>query len=372
MARKSKSTFGIGVIGAGSMGRIHAQCFAADKGCTIAAVFNPTRSKAEELAKAYGAAVEDTAEALIKRDDVQIVSIASPQTVHCEQILAAAAAGKHIFCEKPLALTIEELDAVEAAVKKAGVTLMVGHQMRFHPVILAVKQAMKRVGPVFAIDFEWAFRIGGATGRCWETYRLGGFFMELGCHAADLARFLGGPIQHVSAHTLRMNHERITEDYTHSLLKFDSEAIGSIIVSANHRNQLQGLLRARVLGEKGRIDFTCYPYGREMNEATITFDRGKSVFVADTTTEKLPLKAGRAMYGDFPGFYDIYHQEVANYLKAIRTGSEPACTLADGRSAVEVVLAIYDQQHRATSQPNFTGAKRDFVSDASSHPALKR
>jgi predicted dehydrogenase len=363
---------GIGIVGTGLMGSIHAECFAREKDARLVAFQSRTRSKAEELAAKHGGQVFDTVDKLLASPEVDAVVIASPQAHHRDQALAAVRAGKHVLCEKPLALTVKEMDEIAAAAKKSRVTFAVGHQMRFHPVILAVKQAMPKLGAIFAIELQWAFRIDATSGRCWATYREGGFCMELGCHAADLARFLMGPIRNVSANTLRFNHGRLTEDHTHALLQFDTFATGSIVISANFRDGRHGQLKGRILGDKGRIEFTCYPYAREGNEATLLIDKTKDWAKPVFDARKLPVKTPRSLFEVYPGFYDIYQKQARNFLDAVKGKAKPVCTLEDGRSAVEVVLAIYDEQSRNTREPNFRRKKKSYRSDKTSHPALAR
>jgi predicted dehydrogenase len=367
-----KHPIGIGIVGAGLMGSIHADCYSRRRDCRIVGYFSRTPARAQELAARYGGEVYGSLDEMLADRRVDAVNLSTPQAVHAAQVIAAARAGKHIFCEKPVGLTGGELDAMERAVRRAGVTFMAGHQLRFHPVVCVVRKNLPRLGALYHLDIEWTLRIAGHKGRCWESYRLGGFFMELGCHVADLAQYLFGPVADMSAYTLRLNPERITEDYTNCLLKFESGAVGSILVSANHRTGRQGLMRGRVIGEKGRIDFTVYPYARSFNSATLVFDHGKSVFVPDVTVRRLRVSGRPSPHRVYAGFFDVYEQEAAAFLKAVRTGTEPPCTFADGRRAVEVVLAAYHHQGMASRRCNFVKRPSRYRSDAACHPLLKR
>src|SRR5688500_5820011 len=152
MAKSNGKPLGIGIIGCGLMGGIHAESFAKAKGARLIGFTNRTRDKAEQLAKKLG--------------------------------------GGEVF------------DSVEAMLADP----------RIHPVIEAVKAAMPKLGRCYHLDLEMCFRIGALEGRCWMDYRSGGFFMELGVHLADLARHIMGPIDHVQASTLRLNPKRVTED----------------------------------------------------------------------------------------------------------------------------------------------------------------
>jgi predicted dehydrogenase len=365
MSRKIR----VGVLGCGLMGGIHAACYAREKNCEIVGFHNRTREKAEQLAARFGGAVFDSPEALLAAPQLDAVSITTAQQVHATQIVAAAQAAKHTLCEKPVGLTAQEFQEIERALRASGVTFMTAHQLRFHPVIEWIKRRQPRLGRIFHLSLEMSFLIKGHEGRCFEDFRSGGFFMELGCHLTDLSRYLCGEVNHVAGHTLRLDPQRVTEDCTHCLLQFESGAIGSILVSANYRVKRQGLLQGRILGENGRIDFTIYPYARAFNAATLTLDHGQSTFVPDVTTEKFPTeKLPPSLFPDYRGFFDVYQREVHAFLHAARTSTPPPVTFADGRAAVELVLATYAAQGKATDKPN-NGAL-PYRADAACHPAL--
>jgi predicted dehydrogenase len=359
----------VGVLGCGLMGGIHAACYAREKDCEIVGFHNRTRDKAAKLAAKFGGAVFDSAEALLHAPQLDAVSITTAQQVHAEQIIAAARAGKHILCEKPVGLTAHEFEQIERTLQKSGVTFMAAHQLRFHPIIEWVKQNQPRLGRVYHLSLEMSLLIKGHEGRCFEDYRSGGFFMELGCHLTDLSRHLMGEVRHVSGHTLRLDPQRVTEDCAHSLLQFQSGAIGSILVSANYRIKRQGLLQGRILGENGRLDFTIYPYARAFNAATLTLDAGQSIFVPDVTIEKfLTDELPPSQFSTYRGFFDVYQREVHAFLEAVRQSTPPPVTFADGRAAVELVLATYAAQGAASDKPN--GGALPYRADAACHPML--
>ncbi len=361
---------GVGIIGCGLMGGIHAECYARERGCRIVGFQNRSREKAEALSKKFGGKVYGSVKQLLADPHVDAVSITSSQQVHAEQLIAALRAGKHVLCEKPLALTPREMDAIEKAASRSRRVVMVAHQLRFHPIVEAIRRDMPKLGPVYHADYEWTFRIGADKGRCWADYRSGGFFMELGCHLADLARHLMGEVRHVQANTLRLNSRRVTEDYTHALLQFESNAVASLLVSANHRTTRQGMLRGRIIGQKGRIDFTIYPYQRSMNSATMTLDGGKSIFVPDAKVHPIKAKFPASLFKVYPGFFDVYQRETTAFLESIRKRKTPPITVADGRAAVEIILAAYQSQGLATDKSNFRRGNRKYRADVACHPAL--
>ncbi|MCD1261765.1 Gfo/Idh/MocA family oxidoreductase [Paenibacillus athensensis] len=120
---------GIGVVGCGYFGAELARAANGIAGLRVAAVYGGSR--AASLAEELGCAEEQELEALVKRDDIQAVIVASPSHLHAEAALLAASYGKHVFCEKPVALTLRDCAAMTRACKDAGVLLMAGHIMHF-------------------------------------------------------------------------------------------------------------------------------------------------------------------------------------------------------------------------------------------------
>jgi len=135
---------GVGVIGVGRMGRRHAENLRSlvPEGRLVAVAdvdFEAARRFADELEVPH---YFDTVEALVERNDVEAVVIASPSKFHLSAVQTAAAAGKHILCEKPLALTLEDVDLAIEAARKAKVVLQVGFMRRYDPVY---REAYKRI-----------------------------------------------------------------------------------------------------------------------------------------------------------------------------------------------------------------------------------
>ena len=368
-----KKKIRVGIIGCGLMGGIHAACYAREPNCEIVGYWNRTRDKAERLATQFGGKIFGSVAALLAAPEIDAVCISTVQQFHAEQVLAACKADKHIFCEKPVGLTVTEFDAMQLALETSGVTFMIGHQLRFHPVVQWLQQHKPRLGRVFHSHMEMNFLIRGHEGRCFEDYRSGGFFMELGCHLADLSRFLMGEVHHVSGHTLRLDDKRVTEDCTHALLQFQSGAIGSILVSANMRSKRQGLLIGKLAGENGHLEFSIYPYSRAFNTASLVLDGMQSTFVPDTKIVKFPIQSLSPSLTPktYAGFFDIYQQEARAFLHSIRTSTLAPITFEDGRRAVEIVLAAYSGQGDISDSPNFQNGLRRYRADQECHPALK-
>ncbi len=135
----------VGLIGAGRMGSFHAENLAQRvPGATLAAIADPQPGAAQKLAEKLGIdkAYSDL-QALLNDADIDAVAIAAPARSHAELVIAAAQAGKHVFCEKPMAVTLDEADRAIAATKKAGVVLQAGFNRRFVSGFAAAIEAVK-------------------------------------------------------------------------------------------------------------------------------------------------------------------------------------------------------------------------------------
>jgi myo-inositol 2-dehydrogenase/D-chiro-inositol 1-dehydrogenase len=134
---------GIALFGSGRMGQIHGRNLAQQHGVKFQCVNDPYVEGAQKLAAEFGAKVSASIDEAINDPAVHAVVIASPTTTHSDLIMRAAQAGKHIFCEKPVDLSLDRAQACLDAVKKAGVHCMIGFQRRFDPTFLAARQAIE-------------------------------------------------------------------------------------------------------------------------------------------------------------------------------------------------------------------------------------
>ena len=192
MKLSDDGVLGVGVIGAGRIGLVHLEALSSCESAKAVIISNPTVSKAEAAALKYKLEhfTRDFNE-VIHHPDVEAVWICSPSQFHAEQIKACAAAGKHIFCEKPIATDLKETVEAINACNKAGVKLMTALQRRFDPNFQRVKQAIVggEVGEIVQVKLcsrdpappPFEYVKGG-----------GGLFKDMAVHDLDMARFLMG------------------------------------------------------------------------------------------------------------------------------------------------------------------------------------
>ena len=187
----------IGIIG--SQFEADVLAAAVKMGChgEVIAVASPTDGHAEALARRHGiaTATQDYRE-LLANPDLELVALAVPNDLHCEITLEAAAAGKHVMVEKPLALTLDECDQMIAACRAAGVHLFYGEELFFTPKYAKAKEMADQgaFGSVFLVK-QSEMHFGPHADWFWDVERSGGgAFMDLGCHGlAFCFWFLGRP-----------------------------------------------------------------------------------------------------------------------------------------------------------------------------------
>lgn len=193
----------IGIIGCGKIAQVrHIPEYAENPDAELAAFFSPNRTRAEEQARKYGGKVYDTAESLLADPDIDAVSICAANYAHAELTIKALEAGKHVLCEKPMATTLADCEAMVACAKKQGRFLMVGHNQRLAKAHFTAKQLIDEglIGTI--ISFRTTFGHGGP-----ETWSISpgkdvwffdkkraamGVMADLGVHKTDLIQYLTG------------------------------------------------------------------------------------------------------------------------------------------------------------------------------------
>jgi myo-inositol 2-dehydrogenase / D-chiro-inositol 1-dehydrogenase len=182
----------VGVIGTGRIGRMHAELLERRvPGLSLAAVFDTDSAAAQAVGSAFGAPVAGSAEELIASPDVDAVAVCSGAATHVELIVATAAVGKPIFCEKPLSLSLGEVDRALAAVDDANVLLQIGFNRRFDPGHKSVRDAVVAgdIGHLHLIRIS--SRDPDPPARAYLEIS-GGLFLDTTIHDFDMARFVAG------------------------------------------------------------------------------------------------------------------------------------------------------------------------------------
>ena len=242
------------IIGMGSWGQNLVKCVQG-KSDAIRFVAGATRTpaRAEEFGRRHGISVQASFEAVLADSSIDAVVLATPHSMHTEQIVAAARAGKHVFTEKPLGLTAAHSEAAVRACAEHKVTLAVGYNWRFQPALQEIRRMLAdgRLGKVLHIEGNFCGPSVHRFGRDhWRQDRgegPAGGMTGRGVHVVDAMLYLAGAIDSVYALSFRLVQDFGVDDTTSMLFRFKSGAtgyLGTIIASAE-------TWRMQVFGSKG-------------------------------------------------------------------------------------------------------------------------
>ncbi len=219
----------VGIIGAGFMGSTHAAAWA-ETPAQIAGIVAESEAAAADLAARYQTRVYPSLAAILP--DVDVVDICTPTHLHAEMALAAAAAGKQIVCEKPLARTVEQGQAMIAACRAAGVKLLVAHVVRFFPeYALARAQVVAgQIGRPGVVRLaRGSFRPKKPLGNWFlDEAKSGGLILDLMIHDFDYARWVAGEVESVFARSVGTQHPHAPIDYGLAILRHQGGALSHV------------------------------------------------------------------------------------------------------------------------------------------------
>lgn len=227
----------IGVIGLGWMGSHHGRNILGNPNAELAAICDADEQNVQSFRAATGCACPSFKEyPELLKSRIDAVIIASPNAMHAEMAIAAAEARKHIYCEKPLAITIADCRRVREAVEKAGVKFLIGYHRRLNPLYQYVKNLLAdgKLGKAFMIESDYIHHVPGDLG-IWTWIgkeSIGGSIFHAGSgHNVDLVRYFGGDITEVACLKgvfLPRANQVETEDTALALYRFESGAIGKV------------------------------------------------------------------------------------------------------------------------------------------------
>jgi phthalate 4,5-cis-dihydrodiol dehydrogenase len=226
----------MGIAGLGRAFTLMLPTLVADPRVELVAAADPGSEATQRFAADFGARAHDTVEALCADPDVEVVYVATPHEHHAAHVATAAAHGKHVLVEKPMAITLGECRQMIAAAERAGVCLIVGHSHSFDRPILRAREIITSgaVGPVRMINAQYYTDFLYRPRRPEEliTERGGGVVFSQGAHQIDIVRLLGGGrVRSVRALTGAWDKDRPTEGAFAALLTFDDGAFASLLYS---------------------------------------------------------------------------------------------------------------------------------------------
>ncbi len=305
------------------MGRLHAHHLCQIPDVRLAGVTAATRVRAEALAEGLGTHYYESVEALLGDPSIDAVIIATPTPTHADLVVAAARAGKHIFCEKPLARHLEDGRRAIAACQEAGVRLMVGHVVRFFPEYEQMKQLIDQgaIGKPAVLRFSRVAPFPHPQGTNWyaDPAASGGVILDLMLHDIDTLRWYCGDILRVHAHSLTGRGEP-ERDYALVTMRMASGAMAHLEASWAHPGGFR--TRVEIAGDGGLL----------------TVDSRESSPIQVERWEAGGMRGGVAL-PESPLAESPYLVELRHWVDHVMNGSALRVTPEDALKALEAGLA---------------------------------
>jgi predicted dehydrogenase len=342
---------GVGMLGYAFMGKAHSNAYKTLAYMTwppplmpqLVAIAGRNEEAVAEAARRYGFADHVTDwRALIADERVQLFDNAGPNNLHAEPTIAAAEAGKHVICEKPLGRDAAESYDTWQRVAAAGVKHMCAFNYRFVPAVRLARQIIEsgELGEIQHFRGAYLQEWGTTEGEIWRFEKAtagSGALGDLGAHVVDLARYLVGEIAAVSAMTQTFMPGRDVDDAVESTVRFEGGAVGTIEASRFCQGR-KNHFTWEINGSKGSLAFDL----ERLNE--LAYSEGNAGFRTVLVSEAdHPFWEHWWPQGHMLGWEHSFVHELHHLLTAIRDGSDVAphgATLEDGYRAAEVCDAM--------------------------------
>jgi myo-inositol 2-dehydrogenase/D-chiro-inositol 1-dehydrogenase len=315
-------TLRFGLLGAGRIGKVHARAISSTPDAELAAVADAVEAAAQAIADTYGCAIR-TVDEIEAADDIDAVVICTPTDTHADLIERFARAGKAIFCEKPIDLSLDRVKACLQVVEETGAQLMVGFNRRFDPHFAGVRKAIDdgRIGDVEMVQI--VSRDPGAPPASYIKSS-GGIFRDMTIHDFDMARFILGEEPTAVTATASV----LTDPAIGELGDYDSVSV--ILTTASGRHCTISNSRRATYGYDQRLEV----HGSKGSVA-IENQRPVSIEVADAGGFTRP-----PLHDFFMTRYtEAYAAEIAAFVAAAKDGTPPSPSGRDGLLALALAEA---------------------------------
>lgn len=327
----------VALVGAGRIAVRHADLLGNGQieGAGLVAVCDTNEARARDLAGKHGVPAYGNMDEMMKGEDVDVVSVLTPSGLHADNVIHLSQYGKHIVVEKPMALTLDDADAMIAACDAANIRLFVVKQNRFNVPVVKLREALEagRFGKLVlgSVRVRWCRRQDYYDQDPWRgTWSFdGGVLANQASHHVDLLEWMVGDVDSVFAKTSTALVDIEVEDTAVVVLKFRNGALGLIeATNATRPSDLEGSIS--ILGEHGSVEIG----GFAVNEMkTWNFD-------PEQKDDRTVLENYSVNPPNVYGFgHKMYYDHV---VKCLRDGGRHLVDGLEGRRSLELIAAIYE------------------------------
>jgi len=332
----------IGIIGCGRIAQRHAQHINDNPNLNLIAACDIIKDRVDHLANAYSAmSYLSLSDMLANEKCLDLISICTPNGLHAEHAIHSLNAGKHVLCEKPMAINLRDCGLMINAAERANKRLFIIKQNRFNPPVIAVKKLLDEgsLGQLYSIQLNCFWnRNPHYYANSWKGSMNidGGTLYTQFSHFIDLLYYLIGDIQNVKAYGANFHHQGIIEfeDTGVAILRFYNGVIGTINYTVNsYEKNMEGSLT--IFGEKGTVKIG----GQYLNE--LDYSNIEGLEISD-----LPKGNSPNSYGDYQGSMSNHDKIYENLVDALLKGSSISTNMFEGMKTVEIIQKIYTKMKR--------------------------
>ena len=328
--------YGFGIVGCGVISKWHISAAELIPNAKLIGVFDNRKESAEKVAAEHSCRVFDTFEDMLACSDIDIISICTPSGLHAPLAIKAANAGKNIICEKPMAITHEQIDELIAAVENNHVKMAVISQLRFTESVQKVKKAIDNgelgkilVGDVYMKYYRSPEYYASSAWRGTWAMDGGGALMNQGIHGVDVLQYLVGPVKSVYGRCKTLARDIEVEDTATVVVEYESGAIGVIEGTTSVNPGYPRIIE--IHGTRGTICLT---------EDEIT---EWNVDGVDLLSEKSGGGGKVKSFRD-PTAIDLdnHRRQIEEFIDAVKEDKRPLVDVYEGKKPVEIILAAYE------------------------------
>lgn len=331
-----EGTLRFGILGCGMIANLHAQAINAIENAQLVGVTDPVERCAKAFSEKYGVFVYKDYDAMLDDESIDVICICTPSGFHADGALRALKHKKHVVLEKPMALTIEDAEAIKEECKRSNRLLTVISQLRFNEDIQKVKKLVEtgKFGKIVFCDLYMKYWRNPEyyTSSTWKgTFQFdgGGALMNQGIHGVDLMHYLVGNAKVVKGKVKTIFHNIEVEDTATAILEFDNGALGVVEGSTCSAGGFDR--RIEIIGTTG------YAILREGEIEKLEIE-GEVVIEKDITNLPEVRSSSDATAVEYSG----HMKQITNLIRAIQGQEALLIDAAEGCKAVKTICDIYE------------------------------
>ncbi len=330
----------VGIVGCGRIAQRHANHIRNTPDLELVAVCDVVAEKADLLAKEYDCTPFYDIDDLLKSEGVDLIAICSPNGLHATHSISSLNAGKHVLCEKPMAIDVNDCGEMIKCAERANKRLFVIKQNRFNPPVAAVKRLVDedKLGKIYSVQLSCFWnRNENYYENSWKGTKSldGGTLYTQFSHFVDLLYYIIGDVRSVKAFGQNFHHKNIIEfeDTGVVILEFYNGALGTINYTVNsYGKNMEGSLT--IFGERGTVKIG----GQYLNE--LEYQNIENVEIKD-----LPVGNRANNYGEYQGSMSNHDEIYRNVADVLLRNGQIATNMFEGLKTVEIIDKIYNSMN---------------------------